>query len=83
MTMPTIRSGSLLLAQCNEIAASTGAACHEGGVEVPSRVLSAMGIPPEEALGAVRLTLGRYTTAEQIASAAQILIREFLRLKNR
>jgi cysteine desulfurase len=79
---PGIR-GSLLLARCNEIAASTGAACHEGGKEVPSRVLSAMGIPTEEALGAVRLTLGRYTTAEQIASAAQILIREFLQMKNR
>jgi cysteine desulfurase len=79
---PGIR-GSLLLAKCDEIAASTGAACHEGGKEVPSKVLSAMGIPAEEALGAVRLTLGRYTTAEQIALAAQILIREFLKLENR
>ena len=79
---PGIR-GSLLLARCDDIAASTGAACHEGGKEVPSRVLSAMGIPTEEALGAVRLTLGRYTTAKQITSAAQILIREFLRLKDR
>ncbi len=79
---PGIR-GSQLLAQCDGIAASTGAACHEGGVEVPSSVLSAMGIPPEEALGAVRLTLGRYTTTEQIASAAQILIREFLQITNR
>ncbi len=82
VVFPGIR-GSLLLARCDEIAASTGAACHEGGMEVPSRVLSAMGIPTEEALGAVRLTLGRYTTAEQIASAAQILIREFLQIKNR
>ena len=47
------------------IAASSGAACSSGGSE-PSHVLTAMGVPPEEALAAVRLSLGRTTTAEDI-----------------
>ncbi|MBW2275958.1 MAG: cysteine desulfurase [Deltaproteobacteria bacterium] len=73
---PGVR-GSLLLARCDEVAASTGAACHEGGDETPSVVLSAMGIDPEEALGAVRLTLGRLNQAPQIAIAADALVRAY------
>lgn len=47
------------------VAASSGAACSSGGSE-PSHVLRAMGIPADEALGAVRLSLGRTTTAADI-----------------
>jgi len=47
------------------IAASSGAACSSGGSE-PSHVLTAMGVPPAEALAAVRLSLGRPTTADDI-----------------
>jgi len=48
------------------VAASSGAACAEGGSE-PSHVLTAMGVPRMEALAAVRLSLGRTTTAEDVA----------------
>lgn len=48
------------------VAASSGAACSSGGSE-PSHVLTAMGVPPQEALAAVRLSLGRSTTAEDVA----------------
>src|SRR5688572_23939093 len=47
------------------IAVSAGSACTSGNVE-PSYVLVAMGIPVEWAMGAVRLSLGRSTTAEDI-----------------
>ncbi len=47
------------------IAASSGAACSSGGSE-PSHVLGAMGVPRDEALCAVRLSLGRTTTAADI-----------------
>jgi len=47
------------------VAASSGAACSSGGSE-PSHVLTAMGVPAPEALAAVRLSLGRTTTAEDI-----------------
>ena len=49
------------------VAASSGAACSSGGSE-PSHVLSAMGVPADEALAAVRFSLGRSTTLEDITS---------------
>jgi cysteine desulfurase len=48
------------------VAASSGAACSSGGSE-PSHVLTAMGVSAEEALAAVRLSLGTTTSAEDIA----------------
>jgi len=47
------------------VAASSGAACSSGGSE-PSHVLAAMGVPRDEALAAVRLSLGETTTAQDI-----------------
>ncbi|HPC83328.1 MAG TPA: cysteine desulfurase family protein [Thermoanaerobaculaceae bacterium] len=66
--------GSTVLAAAPEVAASTGSACHEGG-ERPSAVLTAMGLDPATALGAVRLSVGRSTTREQIDLAAHALLR--------
>jgi cysteine desulfurase len=54
------------------IAASSGAACSSGG-SAPSHVLTAMGVSADEALAAVRLSLGRSTTAEDIATLLQSL----------
>ena len=68
--------GSAVLAGAPEIAASTGSACHEG-CESPSGVLLAMGREPEEALGAVRLSLGRYTTPQEVKEATAALIRAY------
>jgi cysteine desulfurase len=47
------------------IAASAGSACTAGSVE-PSHVLVAMGVPLDWAMGAVRSSLGRSTTAEDV-----------------
>jgi cysteine desulfurase len=47
------------------IAVSAGSACTSGSVE-PSYVLVAMGVPLDYAMGAVRSSLGRSTTAEDI-----------------
>jgi len=69
--------GPRLLARVPEIAASNGAACHEtadGTAFSPSAVLSAMGVPAAEALGAVRLTVGRWTTEAEVDRAAELLI---------
>jgi cysteine desulfurase len=67
-------AGSAVLVGAPSVAASTGSACHEGG-ERASAVLLAMGIEPEAALGSVRLSLGRQTTAEHVADAAAALAR--------
>ena len=66
--------GSAVLAAAPEIAASTGSACHEGN-ETPSAVLLAMDMEPNVALGAVRLSIGRSTTRDQIAQAVRALVR--------
>jgi cysteine desulfurase len=66
--------GSELLAVVPEVAASTGSACHEGRVS-QSPVLCAMGVPPEIGRGALRLTVGRFTTEDEVDRAAEILIR--------
>ena len=66
--------GEKILAQTPEIAASTGAACHAGRTD-PSSVLLSMGIRHEQALGAVRFSLGRWTTEEDVERTAQALRR--------
>jgi len=57
-----------------EIAASTGSACHAGSTE-PSAVLLAMGLARERALGALRLSLGRGSTKEEIDEASRLIVR--------
>jgi len=66
--------GSELLAAVPEIAASTGSACHDGRVSI-SPVLAAMNVDPLVARGAVRLSVGRYTTETEIDRAAASLVR--------
>ncbi|HET9293975.1 MAG TPA: cysteine desulfurase family protein [Gemmatimonadales bacterium] len=53
------------------VAASSGSACSTGAVE-PSHVLTAMGVPRELALGALRFSLGRETTQADIDRAAEV-----------
>jgi cysteine desulfurase len=62
------------------IACSTGSACVSGSTEV-SHVLTAMGYPVEEARGALRFSLGRTTTAAEIAEAADVIVRTLAHLR--
>ena len=59
------RIGAEVLSGLEGIAASTGSACHEGAVEL-SPVLKAMGVPEEVGMGAIRFSLGRDTTVDEI-----------------
>ena len=54
------------------ICASTGSACTTGSPE-PSHVLTALGYPEEEALGAVRMSLGRQTTEAEVERAVEVI----------
>jgi cysteine desulfurase len=56
------------------IAAAIGSACTSGSTEV-SHVLTAMGYPEDEARGALRLSLGRTTTDDEIVVATEIVPR--------
>ena len=62
-----------ILACLPTVAASAGAACHSGHVEV-SHVLAAMNVPGEYAMGTLRLTVGRFTTTEEIDRAIAEII---------
>ncbi len=62
------------------IAASTGSACTSGSSE-PSHVLSAMGYPPAEARGALRLSLGRSSSAHDIEAVQRALPATIERLR--
>lgn len=57
-----------LLSRLDNVAASAGAACHSDRVEVSS-VLEAMQVPLEYAMGTLRFSVGRFTTAEEIDRA--------------
>jgi cysteine desulfurase len=68
--------GAELLNKLPELAASTGSACHAGEVTLSS-VLEAMQVPPELGMGAVRFSLGRYTTLEDIERAVALFERVY------
>ena len=57
-----------ILAEMVDVAASAGAACHAEQVDV-SHVLEAMRIPVDTAMGTIRFSVGRYTSAEDIENA--------------
>lgn len=59
------RIGAEILARLDGIAATTGSACHSGRIEL-SPVLEAMGVEAEVGMGAVRFSLGRATTRDEI-----------------
>ena len=66
-------AGAEILARLEGVAASTGSACHTGRIEL-SPVLEAMGVDPEVGMGAIRFSLGRWTTQEEIDSVIGRLI---------
>jgi cysteine desulfurase len=65
-------TGADLLQRIPEIAASTGSACHEGQVKL-SPVLTAMGVPAEIGRGAVRFSVGRFTTEHEIDQTTELI----------
>jgi cysteine desulfurase len=73
LVFPGIEGEALLIAlDLKGLACSTGAACSSGAVE-PSHVLTAIGLPPEEARASLRFSLGRHTTKKDIEFALQVV----------
>jgi cysteine desulfurase len=64
--------GAEILGRLRGVAASTGSTCHAGSVEL-SPVLRAMGVPPEIGMGAIRFSLGRTTTRQEIEAVVEEL----------
>ncbi|XP_028650646.1 selenocysteine lyase [Erpetoichthys calabaricus] len=58
--------GRRVLACCQRLLASVGAACHSSQEDRPSHILLSCGISPSVAANAIRLSVGRETTTEDI-----------------
>jgi cysteine desulfurase len=62
------------------VCVSAGAACHSGTVE-PSATMKALGKPLRVAMGAVRFSLSRYTTDEEVERAIETVVRVVPRVR--
>lgn len=69
-----------LMAKLGNIAMASGSACSTGSLE-PSHVLLAMGLDKDDAHASLRLSLGRFTTKEEIATTIQLLKKEIAYLR--
>ncbi|HYE03693.1 MAG TPA: cysteine desulfurase family protein [Phycisphaerales bacterium] len=78
VSFPGVEAETLLVMLSEQrpegVCASAGAACSSGSLE-PSPVLTAMGLGSEVVAGAVRFSLSRFTTAEELERAAEIVVR--------
>jgi cysteine desulfurase len=73
LVFPGVEGEAMLIAlDLKGLACSTGAACSSGAVE-PSHVLTAIGLPAEEARASLRFSLGRHTTQADIDFAIQVV----------
>ena len=73
VAFPGRDAGALLGGLGEDLAASAGSACHSGATMI-SYVLQAMGVEPELARATVRLSLGRFTTEEEIDHAVELIV---------
>ena len=78
--IPGIPGELLVEAVSREVAISTGAACSTGSPE-PSHVLMALGLEPEISSTAVRISMGRFTTEEEVYRASRVLRRSIVTLR--
>lgn len=83
LSFPQVKGEDLLIAlDMAGIAASHGSACSSGAME-PSRVLTQMGLPPAITQSAIRFSLGRHTSQEEINHAIQIITKTVASLRKR
>lgn len=75
-----VEANTLLAEIGEQVAASAGAACHADRVDI-SAVLTAMQVPIDWAMGTVRFSVGRGTTAQEIDEAAGIVAAAVKRLQ--
>lgn len=72
--------GESLLMGLKDVAISSGSACTSASLE-PSYVLKAMGLDDELAHSSLRITIGRFTTLEEVDFIADLISREVARLR--
>lgn len=72
ISIPGIPNHAIIARVRHQLAISTGAAC-SSGVETPSHVLTALGLPSEAIEGSLRIGLGKFTTELDIIQAAELI----------
>lgn len=75
-----VNANDVLVEMREHIAASAGAACHSDDVQV-SHVLTAMDVPLEWAKGTLRLSVGRFTTRDDVDRAGEIIVETINRMR--
>lgn len=76
-----VQANALLAEISNEVAASAGAACHSSGEIAVSHVLQAMNVPLDYAMGTLRLSVGKFTTEEEINRAVKVITQSVWKLR--
>jgi len=80
ISIPGIPNSAVIARVRHKLAISTGSAC-SSGVEAPSHVLRAMGLPEPVIEGALRIGLGKFSTDDDVHQAAEILIQAIQAIK--
>lgn len=83
LSLPQGDAHELVHALADRVAISPGAACHSGNHGAASGVMHAIGATAQQARGAVRISLGYDTTAEEIEQAANEILEEYRLLRSR
>ncbi len=71
ISIPGVNAGEIVSQLGDRVALSAGAACHADQVHI-SATLQAMGVPPEQARGTFRFSVGSFTTPEEIRRAVDL-----------
>ncbi len=80
VALPGVHAHRLLERLGDRVAASPGSACHADKVQV-SHVLAAMGVDATTALSTIRLSVGRFTTEDEVDRAAALILAEAAALR--
>lgn len=73
VSVPDVPNGAVVGRLRQAVALSTGSAC-SSGIEAPSHVLRATGLPSALADGSLRMGLGKFTTDEEVVRAAELIV---------
>jgi cysteine desulfurase len=82
VSLPEGSARAVIALLANEVALSPGAACHADSPDVPSGVMKAIGATGQQAIGAIRISLGYDTTAEEVHTAARAIAEAYRRTRS-
>jgi cysteine desulfurase len=80
ISFPGVDAEALIAATTSDIAIATGSACTSSEI-LPSHVLTAIGMPPDQLASSLRISVGRSTLESDIHFAGKVMTENYLRLK--